>query len=251
MSIKIKKTLFLKKPLIAVSFIIIFIACSVLFPSCIRVQQKPEFKTGEETVQKDERKINQAEKATGNEQDNDISTGEDATGKTETKASAETVDGKEQAEDSISIDMCLLGQLEERFMLKNAFSGILFDRPVDIQNANDGSGRLFIVEQQGKIYTLSGNDPANKELFLDISDRVISGGEKGLLGLAFDPEFKDNGLFYVNYTNRDSTVISSFKTSALSGIADAESEDIILSILQPFSNHNGGQIASGPDDSYL
>ena len=89
-----------------------------------------------------------------------------------------------------------------------------------------------------------------KKPFLNIRDRVISGGEMGLLGLAFHPGFSQNGRLFVNYTSRSGglhTVISEFKISSRPNAADPESERILLTIDQPYSNHNGGAIVFGPD----
>ncbi|WKZ51648.1 MAG: PQQ-dependent sugar dehydrogenase [Anaerolineales bacterium] len=121
------------------------------------------------------------------------------------------------------------------------------ERPVDIQNAGDGSGRLFIVEQPGVIRTLA-NGRLVAEPFLDIRDRVDdSDNEQGLLGLAFHPLFKENGVFYVNYTKRGGdTVIARFHAS-LDQNADPNSEARLLTVKQPFGNHNGGGLAFGPD----
>jgi glucose/arabinose dehydrogenase len=118
-----------------------------------------------------------------------------------------------------------------------------FTQPVAIENAGDS--RLFIVEQTGYIQVIDGSIYN----FLDIDARVRSGGERGLLGLAFHPDFLTNGLFYVNYTQASgATRISKFnvmESNAL--IGDPNSEEILLEISQPFSNHNGGDINFGPD----
>lgn len=118
--------------------------------------------------------------------------------------------------------------------------------PVDIQNAGDGSGRLFIVEQPGTIRILA-NDQLIAVPFLDIRARVGSdASEQGLLGLAFHPQFSDNGFFYVNYTdNHGDTVIARFTAS--DDQADPTSEKILLRVNQPYENHNGGALAFGPD----
>jgi glucose/arabinose dehydrogenase len=123
------------------------------------------------------------------------------------------------------------------------------DRPVDIQNAGDGSGRLFVIEQAGRIRILHAGQLSFAP-FLDIVDRVDdSGNEQGLLGLAFHPDFGNNGFFYVNYTRQGGdTIIARF--SASGDLADPGSEIRLLSVVQPFSNHNGGALAFGPD-SYL
>lgn len=117
-------------------------------------------------------------------------------------------------------------------------------RPVDLQA--DGSGRLFIVENMGRILIFQ-NGQLSDTPFLDISDRVDdSGNEMGLLGLAFHPNFIQNGFFYVNYTGKGGhTRISRFHANA--NTADPNSEKVLLVIKQPFPNHNGGVLAFGPD----
>ena len=120
--------------------------------------------------------------------------------------------------------------------------------PVHITHANDGSGRLFIVEQDGTVRVLSGNRLLSAP-FLDIRDRVESGGEKGLLSIAFHPDFRRNGRFFVNYTaDKRSlhTVVSEFRQRP-DGRVDHGSERILLEVRQPWGNHNGGQLAFGPD----
>ena len=118
--------------------------------------------------------------------------------------------------------------------------------PTDIQNAGDGSGRLFILEQNGRIRILQ-NGQLQFEPFLDITDRVDDGfNEQGLLGLAFHPDFADNGFFYVNYTKQGGdTVIARFTASG--NVADPNSELKLIEVNQPFPNHNGGALAFGPD----
>ena len=127
-----------------------------------------------------------------------------------------------------------------------------FQRPVNLTNAADGSGRLFVLEQRGVIWGML-NDEILATPFLDIQDRVGSqGNEQGLLGIAFHPDFKNNGVFFVDYTNLNGdTVISRF-SAALSGpatsqSADPASEQVLLQIAQPYSNHNGGHILFGLD----
>jgi glucose/arabinose dehydrogenase len=120
-----------------------------------------------------------------------------------------------------------------------------FQRPLDLESA-PGDRRLYVVEQGGRIQViLDGQVQATP--FLDISDRVRSGGERGLLGLAFHPEFASNGLFYVNYTNPSgNTHISEFHAVS-SDRADAASERLLLVVAQPFANHNGGALTFGND----
>lgn len=122
-----------------------------------------------------------------------------------------------------------------------------FDRPVDIANAGDD--RLFIVEQDGIIRIIGANGQVLSTPFLNIDPRVgSSGNEQGLLGLAFHPHYADNGFFYVNYTNNSGdTRVSRFRVSANTNVADPDSEKILLSVDQPFGNHNGGDLAFGPD----
>jgi glucose/arabinose dehydrogenase len=119
-------------------------------------------------------------------------------------------------------------------------------RPVDIQAAYDGSGRLFIIEKYGVIRILEGGSllPAP---FLDLSNRVNDdSNEMGLLGLAFHPRYEQNGYLYVNYTGDGGrTFISRFQADGNS--ADPNSEKILLTVDQPFPNHNGGAVTFGPD----
>lgn len=122
-------------------------------------------------------------------------------------------------------------------------------KPVHIANAGDGSGRLFIIEQAGLIRILKG-DRLLSTPFLDIRERVISGGEMGLLSVAFHPRYSENGRFFVNYTSPAGgrhTVVSEFRVSPGPDVADKATEKILLTVDQPFANHNGGQIAFGPD----
>jgi len=119
--------------------------------------------------------------------------------------------------------------------------------PVDIQNAQDGSNRLFVVEQSGRIRIIR-NGQVQNQPFLDIQNRVTSGSERGLLGVAFAPGFNQSGRFYVNYTGAGGhTVVSMFTVTGDPDVADAGSEIILLTINQPFANHNGGQLQFGPN----
>ncbi len=121
--------------------------------------------------------------------------------------------------------------------------------PVDIQNAGDGSGRLFVVEKRGRILIFQ-NDQLLPVPFLNIEDEVGSqGNEQGLLGLAFHPNYLGTGLFFVNYTDVDgNTVIARFHVSIDDpNRADPASEVDLLHVKQPYPNHNGGGLAFGPD----
>jgi glucose/arabinose dehydrogenase len=107
-------------------------------------------------------------------------------------------------------------------------------------------GRLFIVQQSGQIRILQNGRLVGRP-FLDVSRRIAAGGEQGLLGLAFHPGYARNGRFYVNYTDRsgDTRVVEYRRASATR--ADPRSARVLLGIDQPFSNHNGGALAFGPD----
>jgi glucose/arabinose dehydrogenase len=124
--------------------------------------------------------------------------------------------------------------------------------PVDLQATDDGSGRLFVVEQAGTIRILHAGALLAKP-FLDIRPRVTFSGEMGPLGVAFHPAFAQNQRFYVNYvrtlgTGQLQTVIAEYRVStADANQADPASERILLTVNQPFANHKGGQLAFGPD----
>lgn len=123
-----------------------------------------------------------------------------------------------------------------------------FLRPLLVTHADDGSGRLFVVEQDGRILVVQNGDPL-PEPFLDIDEKVGSDGtEQGLLGLAFHPDYETNAFFYVNYTDvNGDTVVARYNVSGDPNIADANSESILLQVDQPYPNHNGGHLAFGPD----
>jgi len=120
--------------------------------------------------------------------------------------------------------------------------------PVDVANAGDGSGRLFVVEQAGSILIVR-NGAVLGQPFLDIHERIASGGERGLLGLAFHPDFPTDPRFFVDYTdvNGDTVVASYVVDPARPDLADPGSETILLKVTQPFANHNGGAVVFGPD----
>lgn len=147
---------------------------------------------------------------------------------------------------------CSMAQNE----LKLAFPNLSFTRPVDLQHPGDGTNRLFVVEQRGVISVFQNDSSVTqKKIFLDIENRVDdTGNEEGLLGLAFHPEYETNGYFYVNYTasNPNRTVVSRFSVNAQNpDSADENSEYEIIGFGQPYSNHNGGQIAFGTSDGFL
>lgn len=137
----------------------------------------------------------------------------------------------------------------QSFKLNDVASG--FNKPVDISNTGiPDDKRLFITEKDGKIKIIDETGMILPTPFLDIDNKVNSvSNERGLLGLCFHPEYDINGHFYVNYTNNNgSTVISRFtKSGNNDNLADLASEKILLTIVQPFENHNGGEINFGKD----
>lgn len=119
--------------------------------------------------------------------------------------------------------------------------------PVLVTNAGDGTNRLFVVELPGAIKVVPpGSNAAS--IFLDIADRVLDGGERGLLGLAFHPQYASNDRFFVHYTREPdgATVIAEYQDAG-TPTATKATERILLTVAQPFANHNGGSIAFGPD----
>jgi uncharacterized repeat protein (TIGR03806 family) len=134
--------------------------------------------------------------------------------------------------------------------LNQIFSNLTFSRPVFLTHAHDGNDRIFVVEKQGIIKVFPNqHDVSSAKIFMDISDKVNAGpSEAGLLSMAFHPDYPDSAKFYVYYNHGDLlSRISEFKVSAIIDSADTSSERIILELEQPYSNHNGGQIAFGFD----
>lgn len=134
--------------------------------------------------------------------------------------------------------------------LVKEFSGL--NQPVDITHARDGSGRLFVVERSGRIRIVKNGNLLGAP-FLNITDRVGDGSsEQGLLSVAFPPDYANKSYFYVYYTDTSGdTVVARYRVTADADIADPNSEEVILTIDQPYTNHNGGQLAFGPNDGYL
>ncbi len=128
----------------------------------------------------------------------------------------------------------------------------LLDSPVDVATTGDGSGRIFVVEQSGAIRIVRDGERLSTP-FLDVSGQITSGGERGLLGIAFHPDFPTDPRFFVDYTDtQGDTVISSFRVDPASpDQVDPESELILLTITQPFANHNGGSLAFDNDGMLL
>jgi glucose/arabinose dehydrogenase len=130
----------------------------------------------------------------------------------------------------------------------------LFSAPLDIQQPDDNSNRLFVVEQGGQIQIIQSNGTRAASAFLDVTGRsgFTSGGETGLLGLAFHPNYQNNRRFYVNYTRNSGaqlqSVIAEFTASSSNAnFADPTTENILFTVDQPFSNHKGGGLTFGKD----
>jgi len=144
--------------------------------------------------------------------------------------------------------------LQADYMVENAFHNLSFTDPVGIYHAGDGTDRLFVLEQRGTIKVFD-NDPqtTSVQMFLDITsivDQDPGYTEEGLLGLAFHPNFSENGYFYVNYTDYGPkrNVIARYTVSSTNPYqADTESSLVILEVNQPYTNHNGGQMGFGAD----
>ena len=131
------------------------------------------------------------------------------------------------------------------------FPDLSFEEMTNLVQPDDTSDLMFVTEQGGVIYSFSSSNPQQANVFLDITDRVNRGGnEEGLLGLVFAPDYEESGYFYVYYSAADPTrsVLSRFSLDQENtDVTDPESEVIIMEVEQPYSNHNGGQIAFGPD----
>jgi glucose/arabinose dehydrogenase len=153
---------------------------------------------------------------------------------------------------SEAVNVSVANTLEAALELAPSIGG--FTGPLDLQAPNDGSGRLFVVEQSGRVKIVQPDEQVRAAPFIDVGSRpgFTWGGEMGLLGLAFHPGFATNGRFFVNY-NRIAggelqTVIAEFRASpASSNTADPATERILLTVGQPFANHNGGGLAFGAD----
>ena len=135
--------------------------------------------------------------------------------------------------------------------LERVYPALAFQRMTGLYQAPDGGSRWYVTEQRGRVLAFEDRpDVRETPVFLDISDRVSNAGnEEGLLGLAFAPDFATSRAFYVYYSaaNPRRSVLSRFQANAAGTSADPRSESLILEVAQPFSNHNGGQIAFGPD----
>jgi len=142
-----------------------------------------------------------------------------------------------------------------QYVLTDVYPSLTYNSITECVTAPDAANRLFVVSQKGIIYVLDMNtNPPTRRTFLDISDRVSassSGSEVGLLGLAFHPSYATNGYFYVDYTSSSSgslkSYIARYQVSSFPDSAMKNSQVIFLEQSQPYSNHNGGKLAFGPD----
>jgi len=138
------------------------------------------------------------------------------------------------------------------YAVANAFPALSFTNPLFLTYAPGDPTRLFVVEQRGTIQVFQ-NDPGTtgSTVFLDIQAKVVSGGEMGLLGLAFDPDYATNGFFYVYYSApggaNHQSIVARYQVTADPDVADPASEAILLQFSEPYANHNGGCLAFGPD----
>ena len=157
------------------------------------------------------------------------------------------------------IIILFLSIIQSSYNIQNAFPNLSFQDPVGIYHAGDNTNRLFIIEQEGRIKVFENNSSiSNAQTFLDIRSIVDQDSgytEEGLLGLAFHPNYNENGYFYVHYTdhlngniNSPRNIISRFSVNNNNpNQANINSEEIILIVNQPYHNHNGGQMGFGID----
>ena len=141
---------------------------------------------------------------------------------------------------------------EEMITLVNAFPNLSFSEPLDLQSADNESNRIYVAEKKGTIKVFENDsEVTSAETFLDLGN-IPTSSEQGLLGFTFHPDFKSNGFFYVFYTpvTRVARVSRFTVPRTDSGLADTDSELVILEIPQPRTNHNGGQLTFG-NDGYL
>jgi glucose/arabinose dehydrogenase len=141
----------------------------------------------------------------------------------------------------------------DEYTIENAFPSVVLSRPTDVQNAGDGTNRLFVTQQTGEILVFPEQSPDSLKTFLDISSEVNYEhfSELGLLGIAFHPDYESNGYFFVAYTAGTPSArlgrIARFQVSADPNVADVASEKILLEWADSFPNHNGGALAFGTD----
>lgn len=144
--------------------------------------------------------------------------------------------------------LCTAVGFSQSIALEQFATGI--SQPTEIAHAGDA--RLFVTQQDGLIKIVNADGTVNPTAFLDLTALTNADGERGLLGLAFHPDYADNGFFYVNYTNiAGNTVVARYnRSSTNNNLADPNSALVLLTVNQPFSNHNGGGVRFG-SDGYL
>ncbi len=133
--------------------------------------------------------------------------------------------------------------------LEPAFPGLTFTEPIELTHAGDGSGLVYVAEKAGRVRAVNAA-AGTATTALDITGLVINSGEQGFLGMAFHPSFATNGYLYVHYSGRTNgrTVLARYTRSTTNlAVFDPASAQILLEVVQPFSNHNGGKLAFGPD----
>ena len=144
----------------------------------------------------------------------------------------------------LSICLCSLANHSQTIGLQQFATG--FTAAIELTHPSNDS-RLFVVQQGGLIRIVNSNGTINATPFLSLTSLISTGSERGLLGLAFHPNYASNGLFFVNYTNTaGNTVIARYGVSADPNIANTTGT-ILMTISQPASNHNGGTLRFGPD----
>ncbi len=127
-----------------------------------------------------------------------------------------------------------------------------FSSPLFLTSPPGDFQRQFVVEQNSAQIKIIKNGTVLSTPFIDLNSKAESGGEQGLLGLAFHPDYANNGFFFVNFTNNSGdTVLARYRVSGNPDIADPNSEFIFITIDQPFGNHNGGMLAFSPNDGFL
>ncbi|MBM6614343.1 PQQ-dependent sugar dehydrogenase [Desemzia sp. RIT804] len=177
-----------------------------------------------------------------------------------TPSEEETTSSSSQTESSSETDQSVTESQEESitvpenfesvtYEIIDAYENLSFNQPLYFTSVNSDSNIVFVVERTGRVYSFENTPTVNeKEVFIDLSDSIsLDGSEMGLLGLAFHPEFKENGYFYVNYTTAQGTILSRFEADPTTYETTLDSEVILMEFPQPYSNHNGGHITFGPD----
>ena len=159
---------------------------------------------------------------------------------TEQNPVSQTQDSGSQADESLPIG---------DYTLTEAFPALEFEDPLLLTHDGE-SNKVYVVEKTGRIKSFDNDSNVETaEVFVDLSSKVdAAGGEKGLLGLAFHPNYDENGYFYVNYTDESTTKVARYSKLDDAHEDDIDSEEIILEFDQPYANHNGGHLAFGPDD---